>query len=217
MKALPLKIMAFVAVLTLLVVHPLMSCGHYHHLGSVGIDHLVQHYLDPDGIFFHLQYGFLILAAWLFGWRSILIMVPVAILACVFVGHEPLTKLEVALLYAVLLVTAPTVFSLFQLGTDHAVPFDRVKLHWRFLVSGGLLSAVLCTALSAVIFSLTSQSATQFWVLAGAMGGKIAGLFLTITLLWLIFLTVRPLRRTAPIPQPRIDRAPGMPPSAGND
>ncbi|QPH53270.1 hypothetical protein [Pontivivens ytuae] len=195
MKALPLKIMAFVAVLTLLVVHPLMSCGHYHHLGSVSIDHLVQHYLDPDGIFFHLQYGFLILAAWLFGWRSILIMVPVAILACVFVGHEPTAKLEVAMLYVVLLISAPTVFSLFQLRTDHAVPFDRVKLHWRFLIAGGLLSAIMCTTLSSVIFSIANQSGTQITTVLAAMAGKVAGLFVAIILLWLVFRTFRPFER----------------------
>ncbi len=148
-----------------------------------------------EGTFLHLHYGFLVLAAWLFGWRSVLILAPVGVLVSAVFDHEMLLRIEVAALYAVLLTSAPTVFSLFRLGTGHAVPFDRLKLHWRFLLSGGVLSAVLCTMLSAVVGDLAGPGSARAATMLGAIAGKIAGLFMAIALIWLIYRTCSLVRR----------------------
>ncbi|QPH54142.1 hypothetical protein [Pontivivens ytuae] len=154
-----------------------------------------QDLISPSAFVLHTQYGFLVLAAWLFGWRSVLMLAPVIVLVSFVLDQQLLLKIEVALLYVVLLISAPTVFSLFRLGTDHAIPFDRLKLHWRFLLAGGVLSAVLCTMLSAMVGDLMSRDGAQAATMLSAMAGKIIGLFAALALIWLVFRTMALLRR----------------------
>jgi hypothetical protein len=132
-----------------------------------------------------LPHGVRVIAAWLFGWRSVLyLMVPTLAMQPLVYGDDAYT-IGPLLIALVGVTCAPLAFSLMSLaGSVEAFTINRPR--WRFLMLAGTLASIMNSAAAVIIMSSDAGSIAAYWV------GDIGGLFVAlVTLLFVVRLVRR--------------------------
>lgn len=152
----------------------------------------VQNTFFPDfashASLLYLPNGVRVLAAWLLGWRSILVLLPGMIAVFVILGGENVFLPSRIAAITVAVTVAPIVFhALALLGWDVSPRADRNPC-WPCVMAAGAVISLL----SAVLINLCLGSPQEDYI--AFLIGDISGLFFLMLILMYVFRAIR-LRR----------------------
>lgn len=164
-----------------------------HFLTVVAIELALVAPLPNTVPLFYLPHGVQLLAAWAYGWRSVLYLLPIIML--ITFGGGDIQKFELSDVFVSFfnLISAPLGIRLVRCIIANEQRFARLRLNWRILVLGGLLATVFNSGSIQVINQSTlplSEELSHFlWLVTSDM----AGLMIVLTCLMFMFRWVRML------------------------
>lgn len=145
---------------------------------------------------FYAPHGIQLLAAWAYGWRSVLYLLPIVMFATLGQVEMQAIAAPNLLLSFFSLISAPLSMHIVRCVIANEDLFARLRLNWRFLAMGGLLATILNSG--AVL--LVQQSASSFSeMLAGFLWlvvSDMAGLMIVLIFLMSLFRRLRLLYHT---------------------
>ncbi|MEM9635886.1 MAG: hypothetical protein AAGA50_31500 [Pseudomonadota bacterium] len=135
----------------------------------------------------YIPHGIQLLAAWAYGWRSVLYLLPIVTL--VTCGHDDIWEhalTEIAVIWIFDLISAPLGIHAIRHIIANEQRFARLRLNWRVLVLGGLLATILNSGVMQMVhqpaYTLPGVLGGFLWLVVSDMAG------LMVVLLSLMFL-----------------------------
>ena len=164
----------------------------------------VQHFFWESASVFaslaYLPHGVRVLSVWLVGWRAILPLVLVAVLAnMIFTGADIRDLMQNRMWISILTSTLATylAFELLRAFGVFAYAGSGRRMNWRQLLLAGLLASVFNSMGQTLVFSGIVDPSSQIGEVAAYMVGDILGQVVLMMVLMLIFRALRsPIRRS---------------------
>lgn len=139
----------------------------------------------------YLPHGVRIVAAWLYGWRSIIFLAPSTIIAHSYLyGYSGFSLDYMVAVFFQLFCAAFSFWSLAKLGMDFRLHNFR-RVNWRDIMLAGCAASVMNVLGAKLFFGSDLASASARFV------GDITGMIVSLFVLMLIF---RALRRSGRMP-----------------
>ncbi|MFP1646034.1 hypothetical protein [Pontitalea aquivivens] len=139
--------------------------------------------------FFHVLYlphAVRVIAAWLFGWTSILYLAPGSFLVILIWNPIEASVWQAALVYLVVNVSSPLTFQMLCMGRGRSTTGMRRAMNWRGLVLAGLIAAQM-NALAIVAIAGSQLFPSQLQVILGIVLGNVLGIVVSLFLLLALF------------------------------
>jgi hypothetical protein len=132
-----------------------------------------------------LPHGVLVIAAWLYGWRSLVFLVPGAILSNTFLFAPSGFSIDdmVALFYGAF-CAALSFWILALVGMDFRI-HKSVNVNWRDVMLAGVVASVVNSLGTKVLFGHDLQTVAAWFL------GDITGMVVSVLILMLIFRWLR--------------------------
>ncbi len=142
---------------------------------------------------FYLPHGIQLLAAWAYGWRSVLYLLPVIML--ITFGGADIQKCELSDIFMSFfsLISAPLAIYVVRCLIANERRFARLRLNWRILILGGLLATVFNSGSIQVVNQSTLPLPEGMSYFLWLVTSDMAGLMIVLTCLMFMFRWVRML------------------------
>lgn len=132
-----------------------------------------------------LPHGVKILAAWIFGWRALVYLLPALVWRIVDGGTINMPRVEFAVMATFLMASAPLAFSVMRAFGIDVIGDRALAMNWRVVLFVGLVSSVM-NAIAIHLIAFSDLPAQQH--LSGmlrVMVGDMVGLLVLLTVLML--------------------------------
>lgn len=134
-----------------------------------------------------LPHGVRVLCAWLFGWRSILLIAPASLYThWLNFGADGFSAFGIVGNMSGVICAAISFWALAKLGLDYRASSKEV-VNWLNVMLAGALASIVNTVGMGVFFFKTDP-----WIMGGYLVGDISGLFACMLILMVVFKLLRP-------------------------
>ncbi|MCL7464773.1 hypothetical protein [Phaeovulum sp. NW3] len=134
----------------------------------------------------YLPHAVRVIAAWLFGWASILYLAPGTFLVILIWDPVAASGWQAAVVYLAVNVASPLTFQLLCMGRGAPTVPRRRAMNWRGLVLAGLIAALM-NALALVAMAGSQLFPAQLQVMLGLVLGNVLGIVVSLFLLLALF------------------------------
>ena len=163
-----------------------LACEGLHEITHLWVDHAEAH---MHAVF--VPFGVLVLLGWIYGWLSVLLVLPAALLTVYWIVGAPGMTATIVSIAVMKVLSVPLAFSIFAaFGRD--VRGDGRAANWRCVVMVGLCASVLGNVPRVVAGPLGGETATEMArAMLTATAADMAGLILVMMVVMLAFRMAR--------------------------